>query len=301
MVLLFDGDEAGQRAADRAFEVFFSQPVDVRVALLPGDQDPADLLKDDDGAEGFARILEGATDLLSFRFDRMASALDARGQGAGSAGRARVVEESIARLIDLGLADLPIIRRRTIVRRLARIAGVDERTIMQAIDQARSRTRRAPARDEGSATPAPSRPSDPAQHALACLLAEPGIIRKFPDLARDILDPEVYGFGHARTVAETLALYANRDGEVSLSGLLLEFEEPQTRTLATGFAAEAERITEHDQEKIEQRFLDCARRHSKERLFLRGDSATGIDRILAVREAHKRLGGNPASVPKPLV
>ena len=26
-----------------------------------------------------------------------------------------------------------------------------------------------------------------------------------------------------------------------------------------------------------------------------------LDRILAVREAHKRLGGNPASVPKPLV
>jgi DNA primase len=303
IILLFDGDEAGQRAADRAFEVFFAQPVDVRVVLLPGNQDPADYLATPEGAQEFSRLMDAGTDLLAFRFDRMTSALEARGQAPGSAGRARAVEETITRLVELGLGDLPIIRRRTIVRRLARIAGVDERTIMDAIDASRPRARRAPQDGSGeeSAIAAPTRPTDPAQHALACLLAEPGLVGKFPELAADILDPAVYGFGHARTVAQTLAHYANREGELSLSALLLEFEEPETRTLATGFAAEAERIAEHDPEKIEQRFVDCARRHSKERLFLRGDSASGIDRILEVREAHRRLGGNPASVPKPMV
>ncbi len=300
VIVLFDGDEAGQRAADRAFEVFFREPVDVRVVLLPDGQDPADLLGAPEGAGTFSELLGGAQDLLSYRFERLRAAFEARGQGPGSAGRARAVEEWITRLVDLGLGDLPVIRRRTIVRRLARLAGVDERTISEAMSGVRPRRRAAEAAQ--GADPAPRRPEGHAEHALACLLAEPSLVRRFPELARDILDPRVYGSGLAAgTVAEALARRTDGDGEVTLSGLLLELDDPPARALATAFASEAERIAEHDPEKIGQRFVDCAHRHSKERLFVRGDNASGIDRILEVREAHRRLGGNPASVPKPVV
>lgn len=299
VVVLFDGDDAGQRAAERAFEVFFREPVDVKVVLIPDNMDPADMLAATDGVERFSELLDGAADLLAFRFDRLASTLDARGQRVGSAGRARAVDEYIARLVELGLGDLPVIRRRTIVRRLARIAGVDEGTILTAVRQSRARARPRP--ETRGATSAPIRPTGPAEHALACLLADPALVPKFPDLARDILDPDVYGSGLARTVAQTLAQSAKREGEVTLSGLLLEIDDAQARSLATTFAAEAERIAEHDTEKLQQRFADCARRHAKERLFLRGEGNTGIDRILEVREAHRRLGGNPTSVPRPMV
>ena len=300
VIVLFDGDDAGQRAAERAFEVFFKEPVDVRVVLLPDDMDPADMLSSPDGAARFAELLDGATDLLAFRFDRLAASLDARGQRVGSAGRARAVDEYITRLVELGLGELPVIRRRTIVRRLARIAGVDEGTVLKAVEQARAKARPRREPDPG-ATSAPTRPTDPAQHALACLLAEPALARKFPDLARDILDQGVYGSRLVRTVAETLAQSAKREGECTLSGLLLEIDDPEARALATSFAAEAERVAENDPEKLEQRFVDCARRHTKERTFLSEEGNTGIDRILEVREAHRRHGGNPASVPKPMV
>ena len=42
VVLVFDGDEAGLAAADRAVEVFLNGPIDVAVATLPDGQDPAD-------------------------------------------------------------------------------------------------------------------------------------------------------------------------------------------------------------------------------------------------------------------
>ena len=43
-VLVFDGDEAGQKAADRSLELFLGHEVDVRVLTLPEDLDPCDFL-----------------------------------------------------------------------------------------------------------------------------------------------------------------------------------------------------------------------------------------------------------------
>src|SRR5205085_10739964 len=42
VILVFDGDEAGQAAADRALELFLGHDVDVRVLTLPEGLDPCD-------------------------------------------------------------------------------------------------------------------------------------------------------------------------------------------------------------------------------------------------------------------
>ena len=52
VVLVFDGDEAGQKAADRALELFLSHALDMRVLTLPGGVDPCDFLLSE-GAEAF--------------------------------------------------------------------------------------------------------------------------------------------------------------------------------------------------------------------------------------------------------
>ncbi len=74
VVLLFDGDVAGVKAADRAIEVLFSETIDIRIAALAGytdAKDPDELLKRDGGAEIFARVIEGSTDLMKWKFDRL--------------------------------------------------------------------------------------------------------------------------------------------------------------------------------------------------------------------------------------
>ncbi len=184
VVLLFDGDEAGQRAADRAIEVFFREPVDVKIAVLPGGQDPDDLLKTDGGAELFAETIDAAEDAMAFRFERLETKLVQSGAQPGSEARSRVVEEELARIVDLGLNDLTPVRRQTMLKKLAAIARVEPRVMLDQADRLSRRRRPGPARmlsSENSGSErsgdaeakTPTVPRTQADYALACLLLEP--------------------------------------------------------------------------------------------------------------------------------
>ncbi len=74
-VLVFDGDEAGQKAADRSLELFLGHEVDVRVLVLPEKLDPCDFLLAN-GAEPFRKMVEHAVDPLSFAIDRAEAKFD---------------------------------------------------------------------------------------------------------------------------------------------------------------------------------------------------------------------------------
>ena len=74
-VLVFDGDEAGQKAADRSLELFLGHEVDVRVLALPTEFDPCDFLLKE-GAEPFRALVDRAVDPLSFAIDRAGSRFD---------------------------------------------------------------------------------------------------------------------------------------------------------------------------------------------------------------------------------
>lgn len=77
VIYLFDGDAAGLRAADRAVE-FIDRSitpeagrdrVELFVAVIPGGQDPADLVAEQ-GTKALDAVVEGATPLLQFSIDR---------------------------------------------------------------------------------------------------------------------------------------------------------------------------------------------------------------------------------------
>ena len=75
VVLVFDGDEAGQKAADRSLELFLGHEVDVRVLTLPANLDPCDFLLKE-GADAFRALVERAVDPLAFVLDRAAARFD---------------------------------------------------------------------------------------------------------------------------------------------------------------------------------------------------------------------------------
>ena len=72
VVLVFDGDEAGQSAADRALEFFLASELDLRVLSLPADLDPCDFLLNE-GADAFRRLVEDAVDPLAYLLTRAAT------------------------------------------------------------------------------------------------------------------------------------------------------------------------------------------------------------------------------------
>jgi len=69
VVLVFDGDEAGQSAADRSLELFLGNELDLRVLTLPPELDPCDFLLKQ-GAGAFGALVERAPDPMVYVLDR---------------------------------------------------------------------------------------------------------------------------------------------------------------------------------------------------------------------------------------
>jgi DNA primase len=75
VVLIFDGDEAGQSAADRSLEIFLGHEVDVRVLTLPSNLDPCDYLLQE-GAGAFRALVDRSVDPLTFAIRRAEARFD---------------------------------------------------------------------------------------------------------------------------------------------------------------------------------------------------------------------------------
>ncbi len=329
ITLLFDGDEAGQRAADRALDVFFTEPVDVRVATLPGGVDPDDLLKQENGAEQFNAAIAGARELLDYRFERLRRRLDERGLAVGSVGRASAIEAEIDRLVELGLRNLQPVRQQTVVQRLSRIAGVDAGAVAEAlrrrgVSNSASRPFARP-RPQGSDSVRSFATLGATEHALGCLLVDPMLAQTAPEDSREILERLAYGSPLLKEVAEAVSVAMERDGAPALSELLLALPSEQARSAATALVVEIDRVTEGDQERVAEHWKQCLRRARLEECreaATQGSGANGAGdagEILATdqerqssgslgvlqatleraRRNHERLGGNPLALPRP--
>jgi DNA primase len=120
VVLLFDGDEAGQKAADRALEVFFSESIDIKICVLPDNLDPDDLLRQEGGSERFRQALDRSADALTF----MASRIRRQLEGRGLSGRQQMIEQTTAKFVDLGLNAMGGLRRQLVMQMMADLFGL---------------------------------------------------------------------------------------------------------------------------------------------------------------------------------
>jgi DNA primase len=75
VVLVFDGDDAGQSAADRALEFFLASELDLRVLTLPWKVDPCEFLLKE-GADAFRALAERAVEPPAYLLSRAAARFD---------------------------------------------------------------------------------------------------------------------------------------------------------------------------------------------------------------------------------
>jgi len=132
VVLIFDGDLAGQKAADRAVEIFFNTTVDVHIAVIPDDHDPADILAKPDGHEVFTQLIDSAPEALEYLLASLQIELQTDTQSGVSA-RQRVVQEFMNRLVQLGFHEMNPLRRDLIVSRLSEMLNLPINTIRSGI------------------------------------------------------------------------------------------------------------------------------------------------------------------------
>ncbi len=64
MIIAFDGDKAGLRAAGRAERIALSLGMDVKIAKMPKDMDPADVIRTQ-GADAWKKIIDGAVHIIT--------------------------------------------------------------------------------------------------------------------------------------------------------------------------------------------------------------------------------------------
>jgi DNA primase len=129
VVLSFDSDEAGARAAERAYQFHERYPVDLSVLLLPEGQDPADfaLANGAEAGAAFGRAVEGAVPLVRYMIER---SLKGRSL-ADIEERNRAVNTGLA--LVAGLED-PV-RRQEYARVLAGLVGEPEMSVMLQLER----------------------------------------------------------------------------------------------------------------------------------------------------------------------
>ncbi|MCL4742788.1 MAG: DNA primase [Phycisphaerales bacterium] len=302
IVLLFDGDTAGLKAADRAAEVFFSQPVDVRIATLSRHtdaKDPDELLKRPGGAEVFRRVIDSSVELLEYRFERLRE----RVAGAGLSALERATKEELSLLSDLGLSRAEPIRRQLVIRRLSEVTGLDDRTLAQAA-RAGAKRRAGGEADDSRDEVAADRPATarlgPAETALGCLLCDGSLWEALSEDQRDSLLGAGYASPRMQSLARAVARITQEGRAPGLDEALAATDEETTAAAAVELHQRIWRETDEDEARLRALLLDCAKRaaalHRHSGPTASGDAASAIERI---RSKHRALGGDALALPRP--
>ena len=143
-VLVYDGDDAGVRAADRALEPLMRAGLAVRVLLLPPGEDPDTFIRKE-GPSAFQALLADAADAAGFL----------AGASLGAGGENPSVEARVRRYVEvIGRSEDPI-RRRMLVRRGAEAFALEEKVLLEALERKGGRAPKkavatAPAPDPGA-------------------------------------------------------------------------------------------------------------------------------------------------------
>jgi DNA primase len=169
VVLFFDADAAGQKAAERALEVLFAAGLQVKMGEMPPGEDPDSLIRKS-GSDAFRARVESAEDFFDFQVNHKLSATESK-TTAGRVAFARKVSQFISVVPDLILRD-------TLISRLSVRLTIPRETLQQMVRSSGSQIQGRTLTEE-VVTPQLSMP----RHDLAVICKAALVV---PDLLKEI-------------------------------------------------------------------------------------------------------------------
>jgi DNA primase len=243
VVLVYDGDQAGQNATERALARFLAQEIDLRVLTLPGELDPADALLEQ-GKEWFEDQLSRAVEVWEYK---LRCVLERHGLDSVDACH-RVLEEMLQTM-----AEVPVfggatvvgpwqVREDLLLGRLSQRLGLPEKSARDRLAELRKeRARRAEAADRPAARPQGHTPSAQFQRLMRrptkdeqieCELLQ--ILFSNPETVSSIrreIHPEDFQQPHLKALLELCFHLADDEQSLTFERLMSHVEDPSLKQL----------------------------------------------------------------------
>jgi DNA primase len=237
VVLVFDSDEAGRRAADRGLELFLAEDVRVYVTALPEGKDPFDVCRDE-GAEAFERCLAGAKDALEYKWELVRREFDA---ASSPAAQRRALDAMLTTL-----AQAPVfageeanVRRDLLLGRIGQALGIRSESLWAELRKTRRRARRADDAAPAETPPAAARGRRwiAERELLTALVCRP---TQADEVAGRLPPEKIEDAAFRRLYEATLARSNRRDRDIQ--GVLRGIEDAELASLAVDLYDRGEAI-----------------------------------------------------------
>jgi DNA primase len=124
VILCYDSDNAGFKAAERAFQALAPFGLIIKVAALPAGEDPDSMIRNR-GAEAFGALIAGSKDFIDYQIDAVGARRNLEEMGE----RVRFAQEMAGNIQLLESA----VARNTAARRVAMRLGVPEDSLQKLI------------------------------------------------------------------------------------------------------------------------------------------------------------------------
>ncbi len=236
-VLIFDGDEAGERATVRSLELFIPSGIMPRVVRLPREDDPDSFVRKY-GADAFREKIKSSVPLFEFFVSQVASG--SRMDAVGKVG-------SVAKVVPFLKMMTGPVERGIYARMSAGRLGVDEGDLLKAIDGAKQIK-------AAQASP-PKRAGAPASGVERTFISA---ILAAPSLAAEALEKtgtDVFRDEWLKNAAEAIASNISSRKTLSVGELLSNLGDSEQAKQLRAMALESQEL---DDAELKDLVFDCA-------------------------------------------
>jgi DNA primase len=244
VVIIYDGDQAGESAALRALELLIEEGVNVRVAVLPEGDDPDTFVRRD-GAGSFRDLINGAKEIFGYKLEILKS----RHSVSGTAGKDLIAGEMLSTISKFQSA----VVRSEYLRVLSGEIDVAEEALIEELNKIRSgrQERRSVIQVKQEAAPETVSPAE--KLLIQLMLQENELISRI----RESLDPSDFQSLTASKIVRTMFELSGKGMDIGAGTLMNHLEESGVSGIVCDSFLSSEDVSEEEKEKMAH---DCVRR-----------------------------------------